>query len=675
MILPSISDSGASTVVISPFSTIFSEAIIKAKEEANIKDELTSVEACGTEGNEIASEISKRITEVKTSVESTYGITYEDILSDFIESGSSGVISEATAQNIATYFRPIKELQDNISSSMTSALGLPIIANITFKREVIDSIFSGSTLSELPLDFYSVYTTETNDLGWRREVNFRANGAKVDRDGDINAFKCLDNPASDCVSSELNIENLGNFSEDYRQTVGFYYGSGNGTQVSIGNATGVMVVDASDVKYFFESEGQDRFSCGVEEQIQLQGDSSDDVYWEYKYQTNYDESNSATNGCGDNDVDSSARRGSIEILRRDSSTQTSIGTSYVMPDMDNTTLFSSTPKKLIENFETVDPKGILEEIATFPTDYYELESARERLSGKEELQYTYSERYSNSNFKTQYQLKIYADSHPDSAADSLTVTNYGEDGSISSSTSYTGTSALETFDDFVSSKSDEMSALFYAQGNVISGEVMDGYISGADVFIDQNFNFIKDSGEVSAKTFSDGSFKLRVLDDDQYACLINRPIVANVPVGAVDSTQGTVTKAYQMILPSIKDAGTSAVVIYPYTSLLSEAIIAGKDDSNLTEDLTISEGCSSEGDVVAANITNRLNALTSSIEESFGISYSLLISDFLENSSDVLTEVRAQNVAKFLPYVKNIRDQIGSELTDKYSKTILLNLN
>ena len=43
MILPSISDSGASTVVISPFSTIFSEAIIKAKEEANIKDELTSV--------------------------------------------------------------------------------------------------------------------------------------------------------------------------------------------------------------------------------------------------------------------------------------------------------------------------------------------------------------------------------------------------------------------------------------------------------------------------------------------------------------------------------------------------------------------------------------------------------------------------------------------------------
>ena len=499
---------------------------------------------------------------------------------------------------------------------------------------------------------------------------------KLIRDGNINAFKCLDNPASDCVSSELNIENLGNFSEDYRQTVGFYYGSGNGTQVSIGNATGVMVVDASDVKYFFESEGQDRFSCGVEEQIQLQGDSSDDVYWEYKYQTNYDESNSATNGCGDNDVDSSSRRGSIEILRRDSTTQTSIGTSYVMPDMDNTTLFSSTPKKLIENFETVDPKGILEEIATFPTDYYELEAARERLSGKEELQYTYSERYSNSNFKTQYQLKIYADSHPDSAADSLTVTNYGEDGSISSSTSYTGTSALETFDNFVSSKSDDMSALFYAQGNVINGEVMDGYISGANVFIDQNFNFIKDSGEVSAKTFSDGSFKLRVLDDNQYACLINRPIVANVPVGAVDSTQGTVTKAYQMILPSISDSGVSAIVISPFTSILSETILSAKENSdNFVEDLTLEEGCGAKGNQLATKISSELQSLESSIETGFGIDVTNLYTDFIElESSGLISEQSAQNIATIFPYIKQVNDEISDYLTEKYNKTIRANV-
>jgi len=676
MILPSISDAGASTVVISPFSTIFSEAIIKGKEEAGLKAELSPVEACGTKGNAVAAEISKRITEVKTAVENTYGVSYATILSDFIESGSSGVVSETSAQNIATFFRPIKELQDNISSSMTSSLGIPITANITFEKEVIDSVFSGASLTSLPLDFYSVYLTEPNDLGWRREVAFRANGANVDGDGNINAFKCLDNPASDCISSSLTLDNLSIFSEDYRQTVSFYYGLGAGTQVSIGNAKGLMVVDASDVKYFFESEGQDRHSCGVEEQIQLRGDASEAVTWEYKYQTNYDEYNSSQNGCRNTEVDAPARRGSIEILRKDNSSGTSIGTTYVMPDMENTSLFSSVPKKLIENFETVNPKAILEEIATFPSDYYQLEAARARLSGKEELQYTWSDRYSNGDYKTQYQMYVYATDHPDQKDYALTVSNYAQ-GNLSptSSASYQGLEALETFDSFIGSQQDEMSNLFYAQGFAISGEVVDGYISGAEVFIDQNFNFIKDPGELSARTFSDGSFTLREVDEETYQCLIKRPIVANVPVGAVDSTLGTVTTAYQMILPSITDAGTSAVVISPFTSLLSEAIIAGKDDSNLIEDLTVAEGCTAAGDAVAANITTRLNALTSSIEESFGISYEQLLANFLENSSNVLTEVRAQNIAKFFPYVKSIRDQIGSELTTKYGKSITPNLS
>ena len=270
MILPSISDAGAAQVVISPFTTIFSEAIIKGKEEAKLKDELTQDQACGTVGNNLASEISTRITELKDSIESTYGISYETILGDFIEAGATGVVSETNAQNVAAFFIPIKALQDGISSAMTSELGLPITANITFEEEVLDMVFGGEVLSELPINFYSVYTTEPNDLGWRREVSFRANGAKVDNQGKIKAYKCLNNPASDCESLNLNLENLGNFSQDYRQTVAFYYGLGNGDSVTIGNATGLMVVDASDVKYFGESNGRDLFACGTEEQIQLQ---------------------------------------------------------------------------------------------------------------------------------------------------------------------------------------------------------------------------------------------------------------------------------------------------------------------------------------------------------------------------------------------------------------------
>ena len=101
-----------------------------------------------------------------------------------------------------------------------------------------------------------------------------------------------------------------------------------------------------------------------------------------------------------------------------------------------------------------------------------------------------------------------------------------------------------------------------------SGEVIDGYISGAEIFIDQNFNFIKDSGEYSTTTNTDGSFLINIDDTSLFECLKNRPIIANVPVGAVDSTLGEVTKAYQMILPSISDTGNSSIVVSPFTSLL-----------------------------------------------------------------------------------------------------------
>ena len=136
---------------------------------------------------------------------------------------------------------------------------------------------------------------------------------------------------------------------------------------------------------------------------------------------------------------------------------------------------------------------------------------------------------------------------------------------------------------------------------IFSGKVIDGYVSGANIFIDQNFNFQQDAGEYSATTDSNGEFSISV-DSSIASCLKARPIIANVPVGAVDSTLGTVTQAYQMILPSINDTGASSIVISPFTSLFSEAILNAK--SNLKEDLTVDEGCSSSGDDVASTISS-----------------------------------------------------------------------
>ena len=91
----------------------------------------------------------------------------------------------------------------------------------------------------------------------------------------------------------------------------FYYGDGIGSSVTIGNATGLMVVDASDVKYFFTSR-EKIVLLSTEEQIQ-QGSNSVDVNWEYKYQTDYNEYNTNINACANTDTSTPNRRGSIEI--------------------------------------------------------------------------------------------------------------------------------------------------------------------------------------------------------------------------------------------------------------------------------------------------------------------------------------------------------------------------
>ena len=108
----------------------------------------------------------------------------------------------------------------------------------------------------------------------------------------------------------------------------------------------------------------------------------------------------------------------------------------------------------------------------------------------------------------------------------------------------------------------------YTNRNIIKGKAIDGYISGAEIFIDQNFNFQKDDQEYSATTQNDGSFSIEVDSLDLYQCLIDRPIIADVPIGAIDSTSGTVIEPYQMILPPISNLGSFSVVISPFTSLL-----------------------------------------------------------------------------------------------------------
>ena len=85
-------------------------------------------------------------------------------------------------------------------------------------------------------------------------------------------------------------------------------------------------------------------------------------------------------------------------------------------------------------------------------------------------------------------------------------------------------------------------------------------------------------------------------DESLASCLQNRPIIAEVPVGAIDSSLGEVSSAYQMILPSINDSveANAAIYVTPFTTLLGDAVIQGINASNIVDEIDQATSCNDE---------------------------------------------------------------------------------
>ena len=105
--------------------------------------------------------------------------------------------------------------------------------------------------------------------------------------------------------------------------------------------------------------------------------------------------------------------------------------------------------------------------------------------------------------------------------------------------------------------------------DLIQGRVIDGYVQGAEVFLDLNADGQKNPNEPSAMTAEQGAFTLN-LNASQAACKNLSPIVADVPIGAFDEQIGEVTEAYQMVFPpgTTEISSDQEIFITPLTSIL-----------------------------------------------------------------------------------------------------------
>lgn len=105
-------------------------------------------------------------------------------------------------------------------------------------------------------------------------------------------------------------------------------------------------------------------------------------------------------------------------------------------------------------------------------------------------------------------------------------------------------------------------------GTTLSGNVADGYLSGAKVCLDKNRNGVCDTGEPTTTTGANGAYTLSGISDSDASAT---PVLVEVPASAVDSDTGAaVGKSFVLKAP----AGKSGFVS-PISTLVQQKLDSG----------------------------------------------------------------------------------------------------
>ena len=193
----------------------------------------------------------------------------------------------------------------------------------------------------------------------------------------------------------------------------------------------------------------------------------------------------------------------------------------------------------------------------------------------------------------------------------------------------------------------------------LEGKVIDGYISGAMVFLDVNFNGIKDENEPFTTSGNDGDFNLE-LTASELECAGYVPTVVDVPVGSIDKDAGEVTEAYQMVLPPTFGFIQSAdqLNITPLTSVFWSEI-----------EPLLKEGIGD--DLTCENVKSNIASLTS-FQESISVSIANIVRHYNIPAdkifADYIAEGNAELSTKAELIVKGLKKSFAktAELRAKY---------
>ena len=218
---------------------------------------------------------------------------------------------------------------------------------------------------------------------------------------------------------------------------------------------------------------------------------------------------------------------------------------------------------------------------------------------------------------------------------------------------------------------------------ILKTRVIDGYISGANIYIDMNWNFVQDINEPSA--YEDTENQEYWFEEDDFSgindwsitCSQARPRVAEIPVGAIDADRGVVESAYEMFYFPYFNQGASGTQgeyranVTPLTSLFL-SYVANTIGNEVIEDFN---GCNETSNAIGLKVIDRVATVMQSLQNKFDIDPLLFYSDFIASENQELQDY-GQLIVNFLQliykatiileseYSVDMSTQLDSELID-----------
>ncbi len=215
-------------------------------------------------------------------------------------------------------------------------------------------------------------------------------------------------------------------------------------------------------------------------------------------------------------------------------------------------------------------------------------------------------------------------------------------------------------------------------------KVIDGYIEGANVFVDFNWNLQQDSGEPSATsdgggnyTFSYRNREFEAINDVTFECAQNRVQVAEVPIGAVDLDRGVIEEPFTMYyVPggAFSDTGSGQALtnnlinISPFTGLFLDIVSQKKEELGYGF-IDLAQGCSTQANSLGESVIAEVKDFVEDLKSKYGVSLSDLYEDYLD-ASNAERAAKAEKVVNFLKASEGIKNAIvnrhSASLPDGY---------